>query len=260
MSSTINASTASGGGVITTADASGILQLQTTGVTALTIDASQNVTLNNVIPSGSTAPVNGMFLPAASTIGFSTASSERMRIDSSGNVLVGGTTQWRPTKFTVKGEDDNQFYLDNDGSQHTSMYMLNNGVLKTSFYWNNTNARTYIQSVSAGVYLASGATSWTANSDERKKDIIEPIIDAVNKVSKLRAVIGKYKTDEEGIRRSFLIAQDVLAVFPEAVDFVNPDDLGVQYTEVIPLLVASIKELKAIIDTQNARIEALEAK
>ena len=47
MSSTINASTASGGGVITTADASGILQLQTAGVTALTIDASQNVTFAN---------------------------------------------------------------------------------------------------------------------------------------------------------------------------------------------------------------------
>jgi hypothetical protein len=46
MSSTINASTASGGGVITTADASGILQLQTAGVTGLTIDASQNVKLS----------------------------------------------------------------------------------------------------------------------------------------------------------------------------------------------------------------------
>ena len=45
MSSTINASTASGGGVITSADASGILQLQTGGVTALSISAAQVVTL-----------------------------------------------------------------------------------------------------------------------------------------------------------------------------------------------------------------------
>ena len=43
MSSTINASTASGGGVITSADASGVLALQTGGTTAVTIDASQNV-------------------------------------------------------------------------------------------------------------------------------------------------------------------------------------------------------------------------
>jgi hypothetical protein len=48
MSSTINASTASGGGVITSADASGILQLQTAGVTAVTIDASQNIAFAKV--------------------------------------------------------------------------------------------------------------------------------------------------------------------------------------------------------------------
>ena len=51
MSSTINASTASGGGVITTADASGILQLQTAGVTGLSIDASQKVTFANSLTS-----------------------------------------------------------------------------------------------------------------------------------------------------------------------------------------------------------------
>jgi hypothetical protein len=55
MSSSINASTASGGGVITTADASGILQLQTGGTTALTIDASQNVTFAKSILTSSTA-------------------------------------------------------------------------------------------------------------------------------------------------------------------------------------------------------------
>jgi hypothetical protein len=107
---------------------------------------------------------------------------------------------------------------------------------------------------SGGVNLASGATAWTSASDERLKDIIEPIADAANKVSTLRAVIGKYKTDDEGTRRSFLIAQDVQAVLPEAVSEGrnSKDDeteyLQIAYTEVIPLLVAAIKELKAEID------------
>jgi hypothetical protein len=35
---------------------------------------------------------------------------------------------------------------------------------------------------------------------------------------------------------------------PEAVESSNPDNLGVNYAEVIPLLVAAIKELKAEID------------
>lgn len=55
MSSTINASTASGGGVITTADASGILQLQTAGTTALTIDGSQNVGIGTASPTPTNA-------------------------------------------------------------------------------------------------------------------------------------------------------------------------------------------------------------
>jgi hypothetical protein len=61
----------------------------------------------------------------------------------------------------------------------------------------------------------------------------------------LRSVIGKFKTDSEGTRRSFLLAQDVQAVLPEAVDATKPEQLGLSYTEVIPLLVAAIKELSA---------------
>jgi hypothetical protein len=117
-------------------------------------------------------------------------------------------------------------------------------------YINNTTDSSYGIKVgtSGGVYVSVGGTSWTAVSDERMKDIIEPITNAINKVTQLRAVIGKYKTDEEGTRRSFLIAQDVKAVLPEAVNSSNLDELGVQYTDVIPLLVAAIKELKAEFD------------
>jgi len=35
----------------------------------------------------------GMFFPAADTVAITTGGSERMRVDSSGNVFVGGTTQ-----------------------------------------------------------------------------------------------------------------------------------------------------------------------
>ena len=106
-----------------------------------------------------------------------------------------------------------------------------------------------------GVTLTDGATSWAALSDERQKDIIEPIVNAATKVSSLRAVIGKLKNDSEGKRRSMLIAQDVQKVLPEAVN-VQTDEQGtllLSYTDVIPLLVASIKEL-------TNRIATLESK
>jgi hypothetical protein len=94
-----------------------------------------------------------------------------------------------------------------------------------------------------GVYLSSGSTSWTAVSDERSKDILYPIENAVEKVEGLRTVIGKYKTDGDQERRAFFIAQDMQEVFPEAVEASDPSELGINYTEVSPLLAAAIKEL-----------------
>jgi len=156
-----------------------------------------------------------------------------------------------------------------DGSAQALISLLRTGTSSYAMhrYWsagselyrsgliNDGTNRFYVCSAgnANGVYLASNAaTSWTSNSDERNKDIIEPITNAANKVSSLRAVIGKYKKDVEGTRRSFLIAQDVQAVLPEAVDASVPENLGVQYTDVIPLLVAAIQEL-------NAKVTALEA-
>jgi hypothetical protein len=185
--------------------------------------------------------------------------TERMRIDSSGGVLIGTTTNTPSYKLYVKGGDGNQLILDNAGSTYTTMNYYNNGTNKLTSFWDNSTPRYYIvPAAGGGVYLAAGGTSWTSASDERVKDIIEPITDAANKVSTLRAVIGKYKTDEEGVRRSFLIAQDVEAVLPEAVDTTNTNEYGLRYTDVIPLLVAAIQEQQTIINDLTARITALE--
>ena len=103
--------------------------------------------------------------------------------------------------------------------------------------------------------MAYGATAWSANSDERLKTDLVPITNALDKVSTLRAVTGRYKTDDIGVSRAFLIAQDMQKVLPEAVNIQEDElgTLGVQYTDTIPLLVAAIKEL-------TQRLEALEAK
>jgi hypothetical protein len=185
--------------------------------------------------------------------------TEAVRVNSFGNLLVGTTSS--TYKLHVKGSNDNSMAVDNDGSQYTSIWFKNNGTDKGAIWIDNTAVRlTVRKGSSGGVYLTENATAWTGVSDERKKDIIEPISDAANKVSSLRAVIGKYKTDDESTRRSFLIAQDVQKVLPEAVDASNPDELGIAYTDVIPLLVAAIQEQQALITTLTDRITALEAK
>ena len=166
---------------------------------------------------------------ASGTAGNAISFTQAMTLDASGNLLVGNTDGVNARLNVVANSNNVVFFRNASGT---------------------------------GTYLVSGNTGWTTASDERVKDIIEPITDAAAKVSSLRAVIGKYKTDEEGTRRIFLIAQDVQTVLPEAVN-VQQDEigtLGLQYTDTIPLLVAAIKEQQALITSLTARIAALEAK
>ena len=111
---------------------------------------------------------------------------------------------------------------------------------------------------SAGVGLAPGATAWSTYSDERLKTDLVSIDNGLEKVCSLRAVTGRYNTDPEGASRSFLIAQDVQAVLPEAVSAAADEDafLDLRYTEVIPLLVAALKESKERIEQLEQRLTA----
>jgi hypothetical protein len=189
-------------------------------------------------------------------------------IDASGNLLVGTTTTpslaGLAVGSTATGKNISVFSSANGNNGLIGIYQ-SNGTQEGQLYAGTGDVNFFgtsvvkIRASTGGVQLTSGATSWTSISDERAKDIIEPISNAVQKVSNLRSVIGKYKTDSEGTRRSFLIAQDVQAVFPEAVDTTDEDNLGVRYTETIPLLVAAMKEQQATIESLEARIAALES-
>jgi len=190
---------------------------------------------------------NGTAGDYASYLAFSTrvkggSVTERARIDSSGNLLLGATSAgYTSARFVISLDNSNKWLVGPSAGYAD---------------------RFYVTAASAqGVYLSStSATSWSSASDERVKTDLKPIQNAVTKISSLRAVTGRYKTDEETISRSFLIAQDVLAVLPEAVDTTNPDLYGLAYTDIIPLLVAAIKEQQVIIESLTQRIATLEAK
>lgn len=103
--------------------------------------------------------------------------------------------------------------------------------------------------VSGGVVLLDGATSWSAISDERNKEGLTPIANGLDKVASLRAVTGRYKTDDPSVSRSFLIAQDVQKVLPEAVKADGHGILHLAITDVIPLLVSALKETQGRLQT-----------
>jgi hypothetical protein len=192
-------------------------------------------------------------------LAFFDGTAYRAVIDTNGNLLVGTTSK---LGGGLSGIDVN-------ATNFSSVTFGIAGANKGYLYANNTSTRMQLESISGytiavvsgatgGVSLANGATSWAALSDERQKDIIEPIVNASEKVVSLRAVIGKYKTDDEGTRRSFLIAQDVDAVLPEAVDKTDQENWSLRYTEVVPLLVAAIQEQQALIQDLTTRLTTLE--
>jgi hypothetical protein len=117
-----------------------------------------------------------------------------------------------------------------------------------------------------GVYLTVGNTSWTASSDERLKNITGEFDNAIDDIMKIKPVKFTWKNDTSATPRVGVIAQSVQAVLPEVIDEqkINPDDettyLGVRYTEMIPLLIASIQELKKKNDELETRLEAVSAK
>jgi hypothetical protein len=201
--------------------------------------------------------------------------TERMRINNRGHLLCGTTTdntnQARVTVAPGPGSYNPDAGADlwkncavaGRGSFGGGLAVIQASGDGYTFYAAGTPSTLRVRygadggtATSNGVNLTSTATSWSANSDERLKTDLIPIEAGLEKASSLRAVTGRYLTDEEGVSRAFLIAQDVQAVLPEAVDQ-EGDEIGtlsLRYTEVIPLLVAALKESKERIETLEGMV------
>jgi hypothetical protein len=192
------------------------------------------------------------------TAGNAITFTQAMTLDASGNLLVGTASATAGgTAGTIQNVSSSNYHYvaRNSGATAGKYRYMGVDSSNTLLVYNNSNA---------GMYMADGGTAWVANSDERLKTDLLPIENAIEKVSTLRAVTGRYKSDAVGISRSFVIAQDVLAVLPEAVtknaSIANDDIeyLGVAYSDLIPLLIAGFKEQQALITALTTRITALE--
>jgi hypothetical protein len=290
LASQINASNSGFGGIVSTGDSSGVLELQTTGTTALTIDTSQNVGIGTAIPnsklhvssgaatitgaSSTTARIN-MFNNAATTGGlllgqgyasgtdnigymfnvsnaavvFGTNDTERMRIDSTGNVLVGTASSFSNGKIQSKGVAATKscaaFAVGQNGD----------GALE----WFNAS-NTYVGAVTVN----ASTVVYGGTSDYRLKDNITPMTGALDKVSALKPVTYTWKaTGEAG---EGFIAHELQEVIPSAVvgekDAVNKDGSikpqEIDTSFLVATLTAAIQEQQTIINDLKARITALE--
>jgi len=297
MASTLNASNSGAGGLISTADASGVLQLQSAGTTAVTIDTSQNVGIGTTSPTNKltvsatagtiakftdgTTPAQvycgggyfGFFdgsgangyggYTASNYIYLQTNSTERMRIDSSGNVLIGLISTTTTSGIAL---------IPNEGGQV--------GYAKFGHVTGTATGNQYIYFQYGGTTIGSitqngtTATAYNTSSDYRLKENIAPMIRALDTIAQLKPVTYNWKAD--GSVGQGFIAHELQEIVPDCVtgkkdavetytdedgvEQTRPKYQGVDTSFLVATLTAAIQEQQTIINDLKARIETLEAK
>ena len=262
------------------------LTLQSAGTTAITIDTSQNVMVNTTTPiynlagrglitiNGSSAAALGFTVGAvdkgilihtgtdiimsnsvSGAITFQTNNTERARIDSSGNLLVGRTT----TANTTVGSG-----LYASGIIASCQSASTNANTAYDLY--STGAAAYRFYVGMGGTVFATNTAITAISDQRLKENIRDLDDGLQKVMALQPRKFDWKEGKGADIKNArgFIAQEFEIVFPDMVEEWKdtPPEGEEPYKAVsanlIPTLVKAIQEQQALITQLTARITALE--
>jgi hypothetical protein len=198
--------------------------------------------------------------------------AERMRIDSSGNLLVGTTSAVDAEKFNVTSAVASKF---TSRIYNTSATPLGVAVLYTGASPNGTeNAFLYCQdSTTLRMELRSngGIANYSGNdvnlSDAREKTNVELAGSYINKICAIPVKTFNYidqnRETDDGLTLG-VIAQDVETVAPELVmesNWGTKDDpkmrLSIYQTDLQYALMKCIQELKAELDTVKAELATL---
>ena len=173
---------------------------------------------------------------------FYTNTAEAMRIDASGNLLVGTTNNSNSGSLCRS-----QIAYTGGGTQYGLGFRPTNDTTTPITFANASG--TVVGSISQ----STSTTSYNPSSDVRLKENITPITNGLERIAKLKPVDYNWKLD--GSLDNGFIAQDLLAE-PDFANRVNAigkaadgsDMYGVDYMKFVAVLVAAIQELKVEID------------
>jgi hypothetical protein len=180
---------------------------------------------------------------------FATDGSERMRIDSDGDVFVGASS-------FASGSRVKQFEI------NASTIALKSGTTSTGFQYHQEfhNPNGFIGSITTN----GSATAFNTSSDYRLKEDWQPMSGSIDRVKALNPVNFAWKID--GSRVDGFLAHEAQEVVPEAVtgtkDAVdadgNPDYQGIDQSKLVPLLTSALQEAIAKIEDLETRLAAVE--
>ena len=232
----------------TTATTGAFTTLSATGVT--TVQAG-TAALPAITTTGDTN--TGIFFPAADTIAFSEGGAESMRIDSSGNLLVGVTSN--ATFSTSNGVlligSGRLLATHTDDAPIAASRLGSDGIIAS--WYRGT-------SLVGSISVTSSATTYNTSSDYRLKENIAPMTGALSVVQQLKPCTYTWKAD--GSSGEGFIAHELQEVCPSAVigEKDGEEMQGVDYGKLTPILTAALQEAITKIKTLEARIAVLEAK
>ena len=189
---------------------------------------------------------------ASDFINIVTAGAERMRITSSGSVLVGTTNILSASNTTDSGcmLTSSHGWITNNGASALRLQRLTSTGLIQTFYYSGT--------LVGDISVTGSSTSYNTSSDYRLKENVSYDFDATSRLKQLKPARFNFIADADTTVDGF-IAHEVSSVVPEAIsgekDAVdedgNPEYQGIDQAKLVPLLVKTIQELEA-------RITALE--
>lgn len=172
---------------------------------------------------------------------------ERMRITSSGFVLI-GTTAGDPVASNVAGIAFEGTYGSGKFSRSNNACIDGNRIGSDGELIRMYRGGTQVGNIS----VTGSSTSYNTSSDYRLKEDFKSIngLEIVNKIK-----VYDYKWKANDSRMDGVLAHELAEVLPYAVQGIKDGEQmqSVDYSKIVPVLVASIKEL-------SAKVTALESK
>jgi hypothetical protein len=237
-------------------------QAADTGIASLGLVAQASSTDTNVSmgynSTSDTCRLSASYIStgAFKPLSFWTSDTERARIDTSGNLLVGTPSKGSNTGLLhVAGLISGNAVAGRQGLAGTSN---GNGI---NFWWSGSALQAWVDSTNIG--------DVTIVSDYRlKKKIETQNIPALERVLQLRPITYEFKDYSEvfkadGVAREGFIAHELQAIIPSAVEGEKdaPDQIqSLKLDALCSVLVKAIQEQQALITALTTRITALENK